>query len=172
MGHIEWTQLVYKLSKETTICTSYPSLQYTILTRIVATNGLLYRIGIKDSDNCERCSSTDTILHRFWSCPEAQLFWREIQTYLIRRKIVQHIPSFVREEIIMGYFDLPIVNHIVLIGKTMISRRIYLSVNVLLNRLKADMNTEKYIAIKNNKLGAYDKKWACMKRTLEENWEK
>ena len=119
MGHIEWAQ-VYKLSKETTICTSYPPLQYTILTRIVATNGLLYRIGIKDSDTCERCSSTDTILHRFWSCPEAQLFWREIHTYLIRRKIVQHIPSFVREEIIMGYFDLPIVNHIILIGKTMI----------------------------------------------------
>ena len=50
MGHIEWAQ-VYKLGKGTTICTGYQSLQYKILTRIVATNGLLHRIGIKDSDN-------------------------------------------------------------------------------------------------------------------------
>ena len=51
-------------------------LQYKILMRILGRNDFLHKIGIKNSDKCERCRLyVETIEHVFWGCFEVRNLW-------------------------------------------------------------------------------------------------
>ena len=102
MGQLNWSE-IYTLNKRTYELTFYQMFQYKILTRIVAINRLLHRMGIVDSFLCRRCNAeADTISHRFWSCQSIQLFWRNVKMYLLRINLIQNISPFNKKTVIFG----------------------------------------------------------------------
>ena len=90
LGQTNWVD-VYRLNKNLT-SVSYQPLQYKILTKIIATNRLLYQIGRAESYRGERCTEgIDTIVHRFWSCPVVARFWVEVELRLRDIDLIQNI---------------------------------------------------------------------------------
>ena len=56
---------------------------YRIVSRIIATNTFLHRIGKSETPKCTFCRSCDeTLCHVLWECPVVQAFVREVITYL------------------------------------------------------------------------------------------
>ena len=57
--------------------------QHKLLHRILPTNTLLVKIGIKDSDLCSFCKiARDYIMHYIWQCPKVQEFWQQAGRWL------------------------------------------------------------------------------------------
>ena len=165
LGQIDWVE-VYKLNMKLT-SVAYQALQYKIWTRIVATNRLLYQMGIKETSKCERCrESVDTIVHKFWACPAVKLFWTEIKLFLQNIGVIQNISMFNLKTVILGNTESPIVNHVAIIGKSMIARKYILSFELFLTLLKRDMEKENYIAVKNSEIREYDSKWEAIAAAL------
>ena len=79
-GDINWEEAYGTIYQKYAIY--YHILNYNIITKIVATNKLLY-MGIKDSPMCNRChSGIDSIEHKFWLCDVVDRFWADIVRYL------------------------------------------------------------------------------------------
>ena len=117
LGHTNWVD-VYRLNKNLT-SVSYQTLQYKILTKIIATNRLLYQIGRAESYRCERCTEgIDTIVHRFWSCPVVARFWIEVKLRLRDIDLIQNISVINKKVVILGCMESIIVNHIIIVAKT------------------------------------------------------
>ena len=158
LGQIDWLE-VYRLNREL-ISVAYQTLQYKILTKIVITNRLLYQLRIVETSKCDRCrESVDTIMHRFWSCPIVKLFWTEVRLYLQNIGVIQNISVFNPKMVILGNIESPIVNHVLIIVKSMIARKYPLSVKLFSALLKRDMEKERYIATKQCEIRDYDRKW-------------
>ena len=165
LGQIDWVE-VYRLNRKL-ISVAYQTLQYKVLTKIVTTNRLLYQMGIAETSRCDRCrESVDTIIHRFWSCPIVRLFWTEVKLYLQNIGVIQNISVFNLKMVILGNIESPIVNHVLIIGKSMIARKQTLSVELFSALLKRDMEKEKYIATKKCKIREYDRKWGKLAAAL------
>ena len=59
------------------------SFQYRIFHRIIATNVLLMKMGIKDHDNCFFCDSKpETIEHLFWYCDRISHLWIALANWI------------------------------------------------------------------------------------------
>ena len=57
--------------------------QFKFLHRRVPTNAFLSRIGIQENENCSFCnSSSETLIHLFWSCTKTTSFWKEVIKWL------------------------------------------------------------------------------------------
>ena len=165
LGQIDWVE-VYKLNLKLT-SVAYQTLQYKIWTRIVATNRLLYQMGITETSKCERCrESVDTIVHKFWACPAVKLFWTEVKLFLQNIGVIQNISMFNLKTVILGNTESPIVNHVAIIGKSMIARKYILSFELFLTLLKRDMEKENYIATQKSKIREYDSKWGAIAAAL------
>ena len=94
LGQIDWIE-VYELNQKS-ISSVYRTLQYKILTKITATNQLLYQIGRKSSYTCDRCeTSIDTVTHKFWACPVVKRFWELVEIWLRNKNIIQGISGSV-----------------------------------------------------------------------------
>ena len=53
--------------------------QYKLLHRILPTNMLLVKIGIKESHQSNFCNNdTVSILHYIWLCPIIKVFWQQV----------------------------------------------------------------------------------------------
>ena len=168
LGQIDWME-IYKLNKRSSEFTTYRVFQYKILTRIVVTNRLLKCIGMRQSLMCDRCNlSADTITHRFWTCQEVQIFWRNVEE-LLQRMRIPDISILNKRVILCGCLKSLAVNHIIMLGKIMISKKISLSIKVLLAMIKLDLRAEKTIALKRGKTSDYDNKWERILAFLEES---
>lgn len=166
MGQIDWLK-VYEANLRL-ISVKYRTLQYKILTKIVATKRLLYQMGITVSYRCDRCTQCiDTIMHRFWFCPLVRAFWNDVETYLRNVGLVQNMSFLNLKMIILGNDEMLVVNHIIIVGKTMIAGKYSLSVDILLTILKRDMITEKHIALERGKLCDHEKKWAGLAEAFD-----
>ena len=67
-GEINWSE-TYQAVRFATSSSYYGALHYKIVTFTAATNKLLYRMGVRETDCCDRCkSSPETLRHIFWSC--------------------------------------------------------------------------------------------------------
>ena len=52
--------------------------------RIVSTNYLLTKMGIKENENCSFCKlETETLKHLFWECTYTQTFRREFNLFCL-----------------------------------------------------------------------------------------
>ena len=152
---------VYQNIFEATISSSYRALHYKIITRIHVTNELLFRMGITDSSGCTRCGSSvrDTLEHKFWLCPTVREFWKNIKSWLLRNRIVTNWDQFTESTVLLGIANSSLVNHVIICAKEMIRRRIVLSLQHLLERLKKDKETEYYIAKINSTVDKHQRKW-------------
>ena len=50
---------------------------------IVATNNFLFRLGLQGDENCSFCqTSSELLLHLFWSCRQTSQFWNNVIEWL------------------------------------------------------------------------------------------
>ena len=125
--------LLYNCTKETRLRT----LQWKILHNIYPTNILLFKMGKKDSDNCDYCNVRDFIEHFFCDCIVVRQIWHVLEEKI--ELILGH--HFALSEIhkLFGVTKANVpacfvnkINHLLLIAKMCISKFKYGSYNDIL----------------------------------------
>ena len=118
-----WT-MSYKSISEVKI----RQLQWKILHKIYPTGTLLFKMKLKDQDNCEFCNERDTLIHFFSSCQVSKQLWYEAE-----KKISSYLGKIFKlseKIIIFGLLccesfsqkDVNYINKVCLIGKLSISK--------------------------------------------------
>jgi hypothetical protein len=120
----------------------------------------MLKFKMTDSDECERCGAEETTKHLLWDCPFSQLAWKNLNSILEERKL--GLDKIVSYEKIFDFggtacstlIKLKIINEFIQIErpKHLSKSKIYTLVNQLIN-------TEKFIAIKNQKLEKFKERW-------------
>lgn len=165
LGDIDWAEIYSDLYTDIS-SVQLQMLQYKILSKIIATNTLLHRIGIKDNDRCTRCNlGRDTVIHKFWECEHVKLFWTRIGEWVNGVQGIERV-YLDRKTVILGLGHSKLVKHIIIIGKSMINFNAVLNIDHLIARLKIEMITEETIAKRNNKMDRYNNKWAVIRTML------
>ena len=139
--------------------------QLKLIYRILGTKSYTMKLNITDSDKCNFCHQTETLMHMFVECLNVKELWAEIAEY-VYNKIHLHI-NFSNFSILFGYmnFDqnkVPI-NILLLVTKKYIfdscSTNNFFSFYVLKHRLQRVYEEEKYVALLNNKEEKFFKIW-------------
>ena len=79
---IDWSKS-YSLPFPCTRESKLQTFQFKLLHRRISTNRYLFKIGLISSELCSFCeSSTETLLHLFWECPQVKIFWNEVKDWL------------------------------------------------------------------------------------------
>ena len=118
-----WT-MSYKSISEVKI----RQLQWKILHKIYPTGTLLFKMKLKDQDNCEFCNERDTLIHFFSTCQVSKRLWCEAE-----KKISSYLGKIFKlseKIIIFGLLccesfsqgDVNYINRVCLIGKLSISK--------------------------------------------------
>ena len=140
----------------------YHMLSYKIITRIV-----LYRIGIENSPFCSRCKECrETIEHKFWHCKEVNDFWKSIVDLVNDLNVFQGMVSLTCDKVILGSSVSIVENRVIDVGKGMIARKVKLSVNLFINKLKIELSNERCIAQRNGLLERFKEIWGPLETTL------
>ena len=93
---------VYELPFEVTIENKLRSFQFKLLLNIIPTNQCLWKISIKTSPQCKACNlPTETSNHKFYECPAAKSFWRDVLNWWNFKCPENITPS--ATEILYGY---------------------------------------------------------------------
>ena len=107
-------------------------LQWKLLHNIYPTGTLLYKMKIKNNENCDICGERDTPLHCFVLCPIAKEVWKDAENCIF--KISSQVIKLNEKIIMIGLFNdtlvygriiQNLVNKICLIGKFSISKYRY-----------------------------------------------
>ena len=62
--------------------------QFKLLHKRLPTNSYLYKIKIKDNENCSFCKmQKEEIIHLFWNCEHVTRLWKRIEEMLKRHNI-------------------------------------------------------------------------------------
>ena len=143
--------------------------QYRIIHRILGTQSLLFKMSIKDSENCLLCdNSPETLVHIFCKCPKVLQLWRDLEHWIcMKTKIALKLRD---HEILLGYlkpdYNVPI-NALILQTKSFIfsSSRKYsnLSFSKLKLKLKTLYDNQYSLAKLNFSEHCFDKNWAIFK---------
>ena len=79
---INWSE-AYLLAKKCTKSTKLIEFQFKFLHRRMATNNFLFRIGLQGDENCSFChTSSESLVHLFWSCRQTSQFWNNVTEWL------------------------------------------------------------------------------------------
>ena len=85
---ITWKE-AYLLPFKVTKSTYLIEFQFKLLHKKLPTNSFLYKINIKDTENCSFCKTQkEEIIHLFWNCEHVTLLWNSIETMLKQQNIV------------------------------------------------------------------------------------
>ena len=80
--NINWTD-AYLLAKKCTKSTKLIEFQFKFLHRRVPTNSFLFRVGLQGDENCSFChTSSESLIHLFWSCHKTSHFWNKVTEWL------------------------------------------------------------------------------------------
>jgi len=82
--NINWTAAyIYLLAKKCTKSTKLMEFQLKFLHRRVPANNFLFRIGLQGDENCSFChTSSESIIHLFWSRHQTSHFWNKLTEWL------------------------------------------------------------------------------------------
>ena len=137
-------------------------IQYKIWFGRVATNARLFRMNIKESDNCEFCQQIETNAHAFIFCERARNLWSDINTFLTeigyRNFRLEH------QILIFGDTEMdPLFNLIIIIAKKLIYQNrgkgnIY-SLMHFKALLEIERESEEIYANENDKIEQYERRW-------------
>lgn len=148
--------------------------QLRITHRILATNHLLEKMKIMNTNLCSFCNEVvETLVHLFCRCAAISNFWISLVNF-INNKCNLSITPWSETEIIFGILQLPrkdmVRNKILLCAKYFIYKCRLNKQVPSLNGFKRDISnlfkTEKYIAVKNDKLDEFNKQWELYKKLL------
>ena len=118
----DWT-LAFACCKETRLRT----LQYKILHNIYATNILLHKMKVTETNKCSLCPDlVDYLEHFFYECKIVKDFWKEVAQYIYNKYTVKIALSvcivlFGIQDQTINKHTLHEINHVILIGKMSIS---------------------------------------------------
>ena len=143
----------------------YRSFQYRLLQRGLVTNIQLFKWDIKESENCYFCGrDRETISHLLFLCPIVKELWDQVFMF-IREKYQVKLEVSTSTVLLNTVYDRKnhVVNFMCLVTKQYIYSQRCLNKQLNFAELKGKFrnlqNIEKYIAIKNQRLLAHEKKW-------------
>ena len=125
--NVKISQEHWKLANSCTKEVRLRLIHWKILHNIFPTNILLYRIGIKNTENCDFCSQKDYIEHFFWHCYKIRSLWDLVEHYIYTRigKQIHLNPT----NVLLGYTEsgfnrkeIQLINKTILIAKMCISK--------------------------------------------------
>lgn len=137
--------------------------QYRLIHRILGTNELLHKIGIKDNPLCSFCNlQNETIYHIFVECSVVKPFWVNIQNWFTRELGIE--ANLEEESIIFGVNnDTYFVQLVILLAKFHIYKQKMRNESPNFIGLKSEIKKyhehEKYYLIKNQKYEKYENQW-------------
>ena len=153
---------IYKVTN----VTKYRSFQYRLNQRAIITNIQLFRWNRMESENCSFCALVpETLTHLLWACPVIQELWRMVFQFFQQELGLCEVKAFSKavifNQVVKGRSH--VANFLCLVTKQYIYSQRCLGRNIHYPELRAKFrqlqNVEKYIAIKNDKLELYKKKW-------------
>ena len=166
-----WEQ-IYLLPRKVTIDSYLRCFQYKILNNILFLNKKLFIFKIIDTPYCSFCGETEeTTIHLFHECEKTSSLWSELRLYL--RDL--SLPDLLPQTALLGFYeDLEnkfslLQNHILLLFKFYVYKQRenkVLSLQGLISLLNEIKKVEKKIAVKNNKIEKFNKKWYPIERHL------
>ena len=165
-GGINWLEIYGTIYQNFPVY--YHILNYKIITQIIATNRMLYAMGIKSTPVCDRCNMyTETIIHKFWDCQEVKRFWKDIAEFINSLSITGNAITFSPREIILGEPNDIFVNIIVSVGKMVIMKQTRLCIDQFVNKLKIYIMNEKCAAQTQNRRVRYAEIWGRLDDALQ-----
>jgi hypothetical protein len=91
---------IYCIPFSVTKDTKLQDFQYKLIHRILITNPVLYKCGLKETELCTFCTETkESLVHIFWKCNYVRNFWLSISNFL---KICCLSLPFNAKDIILG----------------------------------------------------------------------
>ena len=158
--------LAFKCTKETKL----REFQFKLLHRRIATNDYLYKIGLKQSDLCTFCGEeTENLTHLFLRCKYSKSFWEEFSQWLAQN--TSNMEGFAPSEaILLGIVSESknlLLHHLILLAR----HHIYIcklketrpSIEMYKQLVHNTLQIENKIAIVNNSMHVFKKKWSCFK---------
>ena len=74
---------IYCIPFSVTRDTKLQDLKYKLIHRILITNSVLYKCGLKETELCTFCTETkESLVHIFWECNYVRNFWLSIGNFL------------------------------------------------------------------------------------------
>ena len=159
-------RLVYKSCFQTIKDNYLIYLQFKIISGILGTRSLLYKISITDNYNCPFCKEhEETIQHLFYECDQILLLWQLLYEWIFNKTKIRI--NLDKPSILLGYiqpYPNPIpINTINMITKSYIfycsKNNLRLNIYHLQTRIKTAYNMVEFISIKNNKLNNFNRIW-------------
>ena len=173
-GICDYGKLHLEIYKVTNI-TKFRSFQYRVLHRALVTNIHLAKWNIVTTENCTFCGKDrETIVHLLCDCEKVKSLWQKVGEFI--RSMFPSLNFHISAQNIITNHLTPIrghaINFICLLTKQFIYRqrcaKESLTFTVLKNYVERMKNIEKYIAIKNNKMRVYNKKWLANDSTINQ----
>ena len=141
------------------------SFQYRLVHKAIVVNSHLFQWGIKNSNLCTFCGDKkETLVHLFYDCDITRALWSdvlELMNSYSRREVVFNQKTVLMNSLVSENGH--IKNFICLVVKYYIYSQRCADQPVVFSHVKNYIQTfesiEKYIAIKNSKLGKHLRKW-------------
>ena len=150
--------------------------QIRLIHRIIATNQVLVKINVCDSDLCHSCKEkSESIQHIFWECHTVQRFWSAF-THCLKEKCIHMTHLKIDEEMVIcgnktnSKTD-EVFDFILLLAKYYIYKcrldHCDAHIQPFLMYLKRRYNIEKCISLQNMKNDSFQMKWILYQSLME-----
>ena len=159
---------IFKLSYIYTMETRLQSFQFSLLHRFVVHKSRLKNMGLVNSEVCDYCLATDSIIHRFVECDQVKIFWINFQDWwnTIHTTSIITLSS---SDIIFGLYKrkkLYALNNCILQAKYFIhvqacKQNAILLINFL-SYLKYKIQVERQVLYNQSKQELFTKHWGCI----------
>ena len=78
--------------------------QYSIIFRILPTNELLYKMKLKDNNECDFChKDIESLTHLFFDCDKVKAIWTDLSKLILNKTGVKL--KLTKEKILLGYLE-------------------------------------------------------------------
>lgn len=157
---LNWRE-IYRIPFNSTLSTKLRYFQFQFLHRYLPVNKFLFDIKIIDSNLCSFCNQhTETLQHLFWECTISKLFWSQVQSKIIPSNVIIN-----QRDVFFGILD-PTnyrYNFAILHAKYYLyccrCKSILPNIQHFICKLNFECTTEKQIALNNDKLQMWNRKW-------------
>ena len=157
--NLEWRQ-IFETPVKSCRSIKLQSFQYRIVHRIITCNHWLFNVKLKDSPNCN-CGEDDTMEHFFFNCNDSNIFWNSLSEWS-KCNI-----DFNITDIMFGLEDsdikMKVFNFMIIFAKRYIHDQKLMEKKILLtdflSLLKHEIELERLIYMKSDKLDIFDFKW-------------
>ena len=166
----------FKITQDTTL----RWLQYRIIHRCIATNELLHKINILDSNLCTFCGEhVESILYLFCNCKHVNYFWNELKLWFLQNfRIHVRVSSLHICLLNNVHENHNIINLIIILAKKHIYKQRLENrkprIDLFLSEVRRYYLLEKSIYKNNSKSTLFEKKWKAImpwfKQQAERYW--